>query len=50
MSEKSIEMMKKLIEEKNKKNIKQGSGLRAEKSIGGSQKAFRNKKSGGVFD
>lgn len=51
MSDKSIEMMKKLIEEKKKKGSMNGNGLRAEKSIGSASKASRSsKKTGGVFD
>jgi hypothetical protein len=51
MSDKNIEMMKKLIEEKNKKGATKGGGLRAHKSIGVSSKGGRgNKKTGGLFD
>ena len=50
MSEKSIELMKKLIEEKKKKNLQKGNNLRPDKNIGNGQKAFRNKKTGGLFD
>lgn len=51
MSEKSIEMMKKLIEEKKNKSSKQGSKLRPGKITGtGAKKAIRNTKKGGLFD
>jgi hypothetical protein len=51
MSDKNIEMMKKLIEEKKKKSSKQNGNARADKSIGSKRKANRNsKKTGGVFD
>ena len=50
MSEKNIEMMKKLIEEKKKKGSQQQSTLRPDKNIGNTQKAKRNKKTGGLFD
>ena len=51
MSDKNIEMMKKLIEEKKNKSSKQGGALRADKTIGSQRKASRsNKKTGGLFD
>lgn len=50
MSEKNIEMMKKIIEAKKNKSSKQGSIPKPQKSIGGTRKARINKKSGGVFD
>lgn len=50
MSDKNVEMMKKIIEEKKKKSSQQGSLKRADKSIGKSQGAFKNTKQGGVFD
>ncbi len=50
MSDKNIEMMKKLIEAKKKKGAEQKSVLRGDKNIGGTRKAFINKKTGGVFD
>lgn len=51
MSDKNIEMMKKLIEERKKKNSSQTKNLRAEKSTGSPRKANRgNKKTGGLFD
>jgi len=50
MSDKNIEMMKKLIEEKKKKSSQQGSNLRPQKNIGGTSKAKINKKTGGLFD
>lgn len=50
MSEKNIEMMKKLIEEKKKKGFAKGYNSKPDKNIGGARKAFRNKKTGGLFD
>jgi hypothetical protein len=50
MSDKNIELMKKIIEEKQKESSKQGSNKRANKSIGSSKKAFKKNKKGGVFD
>lgn len=50
MSDKNIEMMKKLIEEKKKKGLEKGSNLRPEKNIGNTKKARINKKTGGLFD
>lgn len=51
MSDKNIEMMKKLIEEKKNKSAKQNSNMRADKTIGYQRKANRSgKKTGGVFD
>lgn len=50
MKEKSIELMKKLIEEKRNKGLQQGKKKKAHKSIGSSQKGFNSKKSGGLFD
>ncbi|WP_171011374.1 hypothetical protein [Haloimpatiens lingqiaonensis] len=47
---KNIEMMKKLIEEKKRKASQGGNSLRPERSIGGTRKAIRNKKTGGLFD
>lgn len=50
MSDKNIEMMKKLIEEKKKKGSMKSNTLRPDKTIGTSKKAIRNKKTGGLFD
>ena len=51
MTEKNLEMMKKLIESKKKKSSQQGSNLKPEKSIGSSSKGFyKNTKQGGQFD
>ncbi|MDP4090815.1 MAG: hypothetical protein Q8930_16315 [Bacillota bacterium] len=50
MSDKNMEMMKKLIEEKKKKSSEQGSSLRPERSIGTGRKGRINKKQGGQFD
>jgi hypothetical protein len=50
MSEKNIEMMKKLIDAKKRKSSEQGSALRPERSIGTSRGGVKNKKQGGQFD
>jgi len=51
MSDKNMELMKKLIEEKKKKGQGNGGSMRAEKSIGSFRKGSRgNKKTGGLFD
>jgi len=50
MSEKNIEMMKKLIEAKKQKSKEKGSYLRAENSMGKAQKGRNSKKTGGLFD
>jgi len=50
MSEKNIEMMKKLIEAKKEKGNPKGSYLRANKNTGVTKKAKINKKTGGLFD
>lgn len=51
MSDKNIEMMKKLIEAKKKKSAEQGSVLRPDKSIGSGRTGFtKNTKQGGQFD
>ncbi|MEG0306723.1 MAG: hypothetical protein RR891_11350 [Clostridium sp.] len=50
MSDKNIEMMKKLIEEKKNKGKVNGGTLHPTKSMGKTQKAFKNKKQGGVTD
>lgn len=50
MSDKNIEIMKKIIEEKKKKSSQQGSIPRADKKIGGSRNAHKNNKAGGLFD
>jgi hypothetical protein len=51
MSDKNIEFMKKLIEEKKNKSSSQSGSQRAEKSIGSVRKGSRgNKKTGGLFD
>ncbi|MBI6872585.1 hypothetical protein [Clostridium aciditolerans] len=49
MSDKNIEMMKKIIEAKKNKSSQQGA-LRPEKNIGGSRKAIKSGKTGGLFD
>ncbi|WP_251859576.1 hypothetical protein [Clostridium sp. Marseille-Q2269] len=50
MKKSAIEKMKELIEKNKKKSLQNNSNLRAQKNIGGSRKAIRNKKSGGLFD
>ena len=51
MSDKNIEMMKKIIEAKKQKNSTKGGTLRAEKTIGSQRGSIRSsKKTGGVFD
>jgi hypothetical protein len=51
MSDKNIEMMKKIIEEKKKKSAEQSGSMRADKSLGKHRKASRSsKKTGGLFD
>lgn len=50
MSEKNIEMMKKIIEAKKEKSATQGTVGRPTKTLGQSQKARRNSNGGGVFD
>jgi len=50
MSDKTMEMMKKLIEEKKQKGTAKGNNLRPDKSIGSTKKAVSNKKTGGLFD
>ena len=51
MSQKNIEMMKKLIEEKKQKGLNNSMDKKAEKSIGHAAKGrTKNKKTGGLFD
>lgn len=51
MSSNSIEMMKKIIEDRKKKSSEQGSISRPDKVIGKQRKASRSsKKTGGLFD
>ena len=50
MSDKNIEMMKKLIEAKKSKGNEKGSYLRANKNMGKATKGINNKKTGGLFD
>lgn len=50
MSKSNIEIMKKIIEEKKKKSSERCTIGRPDKSTGTTRKAFKNKKSGGVFD
>lgn len=50
MSEKNIEMMKKIIEAKKAKSAQKGSVGRPEKNLGQSQKAKRSSNGGGFFD
>lgn len=50
MSDKNMEMMKKLLDDKKNKQNGSEKYLRADKNIGKSQKAFNNKKTGGALD
>ncbi|MDF2612401.1 MAG: hypothetical protein K0S71_187 [Clostridia bacterium] len=50
MSDKNVELMKKLIEAKKNKAGSQSSTGKAEKIIGSSQKAFKSLKKGGSLD
>ncbi|MDP4179345.1 MAG: hypothetical protein Q8900_13560 [Bacillota bacterium] len=50
MSDKNIEMMKKIIEAKKKKSAEQGTIQRPAKNIGSSRRGHSNTKQGGVFD
>ncbi|PKM95544.1 MAG: hypothetical protein CVU84_05630 [Firmicutes bacterium HGW-Firmicutes-1] len=50
MSDKNMEMMKKLIEEKKRKSLANDANVRPDKNIGKSHKAFINKKTGGALD
>ena len=50
MSDKSIELMKKLIQEKKNKGVDKGGNNRPNKVIGNKQKGYNNTKQGGVFD
>jgi len=50
MSEKNIEMMRKIIAQKKKISSEQGSIKRPVKNMGESRKAIRSNKTGGLFD
>jgi len=50
MSDKNIELMKKLIEEKKKRSSSQNPKERPIKSIGQPRKGINSKKGGGMFD
>lgn len=50
MSDKNIEIMKKIIEAKKKRSSEQKCSLRGKKNIGSTRKANINKKTGGLFD
>lgn len=51
MSNKNLEMMKKLIEEKKNKSLGQNGSKRPQKSIGGTNKGFtKGSNGGGLFD
>ena len=50
MTDKNIEMMKKLLDEKKQKSTKQNSKLRPGKSMGETRKAIKSNKQGGQFD
>jgi len=50
MTNKNIEMMKKIIEEKKNKSSKQNGMQRAEKSMGQQRQGKSSKKTGGLVD
>lgn len=50
MADKTIEMMKKIIEEKNKKSSEQVGTSRANKNIGEARSKIKKYKKGGLFD
>lgn len=50
MTEKNIEMMKKLIAEKKQKGSNSKNGKKAEKNIGSTSKGVRIGNGGGLFD
>lgn len=50
MSDKNMELMKKLIEAKKNKAGSSNTTGKAEKTIGSSQKAFKSLKKGGAID
>ena len=50
MADKSIEIMKKLIQEKKNKGAYKGGDKRPNKVIGNTRKAYNNMKQGVVFD
>ncbi|MCY6369088.1 hypothetical protein [Clostridium ganghwense] len=50
MSQKNIEMMKKIIEEKKKKSSNQNNNERPTKAMGQTRKAIRSHNGGGLFD
>lgn len=50
MSDKNIDLMKKIIEAKRNNTKTPSSTEKAQKTIGSSHKAFKNLKQGGAFD
>ncbi len=50
MSDKNIELMKKIIEAKKNSTQSASSTDKPQKTIGSTHKAFKNLKQGGVFD
>lgn len=50
MSDKTIEMMKKLIEEKKSRGLKKASDFKPDKAMGKAQKGHKNTKQGGVTE
>lgn len=50
MSDKNIEIMKKIIEEKKKKSAEQGGIPRANTNIADIRSGFKKSKRGGLFD
>lgn len=50
MADKNIEKMKKIIEDRKNRGSNNTFSKIPNKNIGGSHKAYKNKKTGGVFD
>lgn len=50
MDDKSIELMKKIIEEKKKKSAQQGGPIKPSQKIGESRGGIKKYKKGGLFD
>ncbi len=49
MADKNLELMKKIIEEKNRKSAEQGNNKKAEKNMGKSSKSKQKHNGGGLF-
>jgi len=50
MSEKNLDIFKKIIEEKKEKSAKQGVGKRAPSMLGNPRAASKKQRKGGLFD